>query len=121
LKELTAEYKEDLWRIPADTYILTVKFILSMQAAQEIVMRCRELHRLVIDGHVWASMKQDVKDYLTKNVHVEVSGSVEGHGVSLIIEKKIRQTYDLGHKSIHQLSLDYNLPYEVVKKILEGK
>ena len=121
MKEITAEYKEDLWRIPADTYKLNVKFVLSMHAAQEIVMRCRELHRLVIGRHVWASMRQNVKDYLTENVHVEISGDVEGHGVSLIIEKEIRQTYDLGHKSIHQLSLDYKLPYEVVKHILEGK
>jgi len=121
LKEITAEYKEDLWRIPADTYKLIVKFSLSMHMAQEIVMRCRELHRLVIDGHVWAVMRQNVKDYLTENVHVEISGGVEVHGVSMIIEKEIRQKYDLGHKSIHQLSVDYKLPYDVVKQVIEGK
>ncbi len=121
MKRIVAENKEDLWRIPQDSGVLVVKFALSMNGATEIVMKCRELHQLVVDGHVWAGMAQEVKDYLNENVHVAIMGDVEGNGVSVETEKEIRKQYDLGHKSLEQLAREFKLSYEVVKDIIELK
>ena len=119
MKKITAEQKEDIWRIPEDTEVLTVNFSISMQGAQEIIMLCRELHQLIVDGHVWAGMEQEVKDYLNENLHVAIMGDVEGHGVSGVKEKEIRQLYNMGHKSIEQLAVDFKLTYDTVKHIIE--
>jgi len=91
VKQIIVEYKEDLWRIPADTGILIVKFQLSMNAAKEIVNRCRELDRLVIDGRNWVVMLKEVKDYLTEQVHVDIKGDVIEHQISKITEDEIRE------------------------------
>lgn len=121
MKEITAEYKEDLWRIPRDTEILAIKFELSMSAAQEIVARCRELHQLIIDGHVWAGMAQDVKDYLNENLHVAVMGDIEHHSLTPAVEKEIREAYSMGNTSVEQLAKEYGLPYNTIKHIIEKR
>jgi len=121
LKEFTINYKEDVWKTPADTYTLFVKCGLSMHMANEIVMRCRELHRLVIDGHAYFLTGQDVKDFLNENVHVEIVGHVKTQGVAPETEKKIRELYSMGHKNITQLSLDFKLDYDTVKQIIDGR
>jgi len=120
VKQIIVEYKEDLWRIPADTGILIVKFQLSMNAAKEIVDRCRELDRLVVNGHNWAVMQKEVKDYLTEQIHIVIEGDVE-HNISKITEDEIREKYNMGHKSIEQLSKDYGIHYDDLKHIIEGK
>jgi|ETN01SMinimDraft_4_1059930.scaffolds.fasta_scaffold32643_3 hypothetical protein len=121
MKEILLEYKEDLWRVPADAQIITLKYQISMHGAHELVKRCRELHRLVIDGHAYSLIEPAVKEYLQENFHVAIQGDVISHDVPDYLQKQIRELYDMGHKSMEQLAIDFRIPYELVKHIIERK
>ena len=87
VNNFTVNTREDIWRIPADTSILTVNCSLSMHTANEIVEKCRELHRLIIDGQVYARLNNEIREYLNENLHVEIRGHVTPSLVSPETEK----------------------------------
>jgi hypothetical protein len=121
VKQIIAETKEDIWRIPADTNELIVEFQLSLQGAHEIFKRCGELERIIFNGKVYGLMSQDVKDYVGENFHVEVRGEIGKRRMDPVIEKEIRNKYEGGMVSIEHIAEEYGIDYDVVKKVIEGR
>jgi hypothetical protein len=121
VKQISAETKEDIWRIPADTNELIVEFQLSLQGAHEIFKRCGELERIIFSGKVYGLMSEDGKDYVGEKFHVEVRGEIGKRRMDPVIEKEIRNKYEGGMVSIEHIAEEYGIDYDVVKKVIEGR
>jgi len=122
LAEFTLEYREDIWKIPSETRVLRINCILSMHAAKEIVMHCRELDKIIFSGNAFSLTSREVRDYLSAEIyHIAVKGEFEHHGVQPEIAGEIKKLYARGDYNLESLAVKFSLPRETIWHIIHGK
>ena len=122
LAEFTLDHKEAVWKIPPETRVLRIDCNITLSMAKEIIMRCRELDRIIYSGSAFYATPREAKDYLSAEIyHVTVEGEIEQHGVPENIAKEIRELYARGDTNLDLLSLQFKISKEKVWHIIHGK
>ncbi len=122
LAEFVLEHKEDIWKIPPETRVLQINCGITIQIAKEIVMRCRELDKIIFAGNAFLLTSREAKDYLNAEIyHVTVEGEFAHHNVPENIAKQIKELYARGDSNLDSLALQFNLPKEKIWHVIHKK
>jgi len=117
----TLETKKDLWNIPDETRVLRIKCKLSQHAASKIIEQCREIEKIIFEGHAYALTEKSVIEYLEPLVFVIIKGEVKGHGLDEKTADKIRELYATGGHTLESLAIDFNTTKEVIWHVVNDK
>ena len=122
LIEFTIENREDIWKIPPETKVIRIDCGLAMHAAKEIVLRCRELDKIIFSGNAFNLTEREVRDYLNAEIyHIAIEGEFTHHGVPPKIADAIKKLYARGDHNLDSLALKFRLPKEKIWHIIHGK
>ncbi len=122
LIEFILENKEDVWKIPPETRVLIINCGLTMHAAHEIIMHCRELDKIIFSGSAFNLTPREVRDYLNSEIyHIAVEGEFEHHGVQPRIADAIRKLYARGDYNLESLEKLFKIPREKIWHIIHEK
>ncbi len=121
LHEYTLEHKEDVWKLPSETRILTVNCRLNLHLAKKIIENCRELEFVKFSPHAFEITDKETVEYLEDLIFVQIVGKKIKQDIDEKTRKRIRNLWNLGDHSTEHLSEKFNISKDVVYQIVHEK